>query len=197
MDWVTTSTILEDLRDFSNEAAWRHFVGRFRGPIARFATSLGLSDAQADEVSQDSLSVFAERYRAGRYDRQRGKLRAWLFGIAHKQVLKVRERERRQDQRMAGFQEGRDALESLPDPKTLVDFWNSQWEAFLIQECFRRVRLEYQPDSVRAFEIVVTEGRSPKEAAEEIGIPIKTVYNAKHRILKRIRELRMEIEETA
>jgi DNA-directed RNA polymerase specialized sigma24 family protein len=88
-----------------------------------------------------------------------------------------------------------EAILSIPDEKIVVDLWNQEWERFLVRECFRRVRAEYRPESVRAFDLVVREGWSPQEAAVEIGIDVKAVYNAKHRILKRMRDLRTEIED--
>jgi DNA-directed RNA polymerase specialized sigma24 family protein len=42
--------------------------------------------------------------------------------------------------------------------------------------------------------LTVREDRPATEAAEVLGVPLKTVYNAKHRILKRIRELRDEYD---
>ena len=42
--------------------------------------------------------------------------------------------------------------------------------------------------------MVVRDDRSPDEAAAALGLSIKSVYNAKHRILKRIRQLRAEYE---
>ena len=194
MDWVTTSTILEELRDYSNAAAWDDFVNRFRDPIVRFASSLGFDSSDAQDIAQDALLAFAEKLRSGRYDRARGRLHSWLFGIVYRQALKQRDANRRRDRHLAGA--GADlAAAELPDEKTLDGLWDMEWERFVVLECFRQARREFRPESLRAFELVVREDRSAQEAAEELGIPIKSVYNAKHRVLKRMRELRAELEE--
>jgi len=194
MDWVTTSTILEELRDYSNAAAWDDFVNRFRDPIVRFTSSLGFDATDSQDIAQDALLAFAEKLRSGRYDRARGRLHSWLFGIVYRQALKQREKNRRRDRLLAGagavLAEG-----ELPDEKTLDGLWDTEWERFVVLECFRQVRREFREESVRAFELVVRDDRSAQEAAEELGIPIKSVYNAKHRVLKRMRELRAELEE--
>jgi DNA-directed RNA polymerase specialized sigma24 family protein len=49
---------------------------------------------------------------------------------------------------------------------------------------------------VRAFELVVRDDRTPRQAAHQTGLTVRAVYNAKHRILKRIRELRTMLEAT-
>jgi RNA polymerase sigma-70 factor (ECF subfamily) len=197
VDWVTTSTILHDLRDYANDDAWRRLVERFRDPIVRFVEKLGFPEAEAEDVTQDALLAFAEKLRAGLYDRERGRLRSWLFGIVYKQALKQRERDHRRERPLRDAAAAERAMAELADEKTVADLWDTFWERFLARECFRQVRQEFGPDSVRAFELVVREDRSPQQAADEIGVPVKAVYNAKHRILKRMRELRAEIEEMA
>ncbi|HEY3246021.1 MAG TPA: hypothetical protein VGM03_21985 [Phycisphaerae bacterium] len=51
MEWVTTSTILERLRDFNDRSMWNRFCTRFRRPLVAFARRYGLSEAEADDVS--------------------------------------------------------------------------------------------------------------------------------------------------
>ena len=52
-----------------------------------------------------------------------------------------------------------------------------------------------QPLTFRAFELAALENRDASAVAAELGIDVKTVYNAKHRLLKRIRELRDSMEQ--
>jgi RNA polymerase sigma-70 factor (ECF subfamily) len=196
VEWVTTSTILRDLRDYANATAWSSFVGRFRDPIVRFAVGLGVPGAQAQDVAQETLAAFAESMRTGRYERERGRLRSWLFGIAYKHVLKERDRGRRREEPIGGDAEIEAALASTPDEKTAADTWNHHWEQFVLRESLAQVRREFRPESVTAFERVARDDRPPQEVADELGLPVKAVYNAKHRILKRLRELRADFEES-
>lgn len=195
MEWVTTSTIIRDLRDLSNQTAWRSFVDRFHGPVVRFVTGLGFSPEDARDVAQESLAAFADGLRAGRYDRDRGGLRAWLFGIAYKHVLRQRQSAGRRERLIDRGEDADRAAARVPDEKSAGDLWNTLWERFLVEECFRQVRLEFRPDNVRAFELIVKEGYDAGEAAEAVGTTTRAVYNAKHRILTRMRELRSQIEE--
>jgi RNA polymerase sigma-70 factor (ECF subfamily) len=96
---------------------------------------------------------------------------------------------------VGGADELEQALAALPDEKTAVDTWNVLWEHFLVRECMAQVRREFRPESVLAFERVVRDERTPQEVADELGTTVRAVYNAKHRILKRMRELRVELEE--
>lgn len=197
MEWVTTSTILRDLRDTSNDRAWRSFVDRFRTPVVRFAAAQGVPATQAEDVAQETLAALAESLRTGRYDRERGRLSAWLFGIAWKQVLKERARQRRSEHPIGDGADLERAAAAHADEKTAGDDWNTHWERFVAGECVAQVRREFPADAVRAFELIVRDELSPREAAARLGVPVKFVYNARHRIVKRMRALREELEEDA
>lgn len=194
MDWITTSTILHDLKDPANESAWRHFVHRFRRPVASFARKLGVSHADAEDVAQETLLAFLETVREGRYERERGRLSHWLFGIAYRQALRQRRRDARPEYPAPSRSGSRPFLDAVSDEDRAADLWNRTWDWFLVRECMDRVRREFHPDMIEAFSKVVVEERTPAEAAAELDVPVKSVYNAKHRILKRIRELREDLE---
>ncbi|MGD2108253.1 MAG: RNA polymerase sigma factor [Phycisphaerae bacterium] len=190
MDWVTTSTILGDLRNFENRAAWVRFVNRFRKPVVRFACRIGVPEWEAEDVAQETLVAFANAYRGGSYDRGKGRLSGWLFGIAYNQIL----RHRRAANRLPHKGES-SFLRNVPDEASASTLWDHEWEQSLLQNCLERASCEFESTTFRAFEMVVRDDRPPGETAELLGIPIKAVYNAKHRVLKRVRELRSEYEE--
>jgi len=188
--WITTSTILEGLRGLDDGDAWGMLVERFRGPILEFAGSMGLGPLDAEDIAQETLATFATAVREGRYDRARGRLRHWLFGIAHNQIRHHRRREARRHRILS-----RDEVEpdEMADPAA-SELWERSWDAFVAEACLRQVRVEFAPDTVRAFERVVLGERSPREVAPELGVDVKVVYNAKHRVLQRVREIRAELE---
>src|SRR5262245_42778033 len=89
-EWVTTSTVLKRLADFGDRDAWRTFDERFRAPIASFARKQGLSASDAEDVAQETLLGFAQAYKQGEYDKTRGRLSQWLFGIARRRMAQAR-----------------------------------------------------------------------------------------------------------
>ena len=166
MEWITTSTIIHDLRDLSNQTAWRSFVDRFHGPVVRFVGGMGFSQEDAQDVGQEALATFAEALRSGRYDRTRGRLRSWLFGIAYKHALRQRQSAARHERLIERGEAAERAVDEMPDEKFAGELWNTLWERFLVEECFRQVRQEFRSENVRAFELIVKEGYDAGEAAE-------------------------------
>ena len=188
MAWLTTATVLANLRDFDNREAWSSFADRFRQPVVSFARSMGLSQADAEDAAQETLLAFAEAYRRGQYDPAKGRLSKFLFGIAYRQALRAR----RVGAQVAPV--GTTVWSQVPDEHDASGIWDTEWERGLLDECLRQVRTEFEPSTFRAFELTVRDGKDASEAAAELGVAVKSIYNAKHRILKRIRELRGEYD---
>lgn len=193
-EWITTSTILSKLRDYDDRGAWERFVARFRGPIVHLALGQGMKSADAEDVAQETLLAFADGFRAGRFDASKGRLSRWLFGIAYRQILRSREARGRRSAVGVPADETANQLADLPDEAQATRSWDLEWERAILAQCLARARSEVEPRTFRAFELAALENRDAGAVAAELSIDVKAVYNAKHRLLKRVRELRESME---
>ncbi|HTW65324.1 MAG TPA: RNA polymerase sigma factor [Bryobacteraceae bacterium] len=75
-----------------DEAAFIEFYRRNQGTVYRFALQMSGQPEIAEEVTQDVFMALMAS--ASRYDRERGTVAAFLYGIARNLVLKALERER-------------------------------------------------------------------------------------------------------
>ena len=191
-DWVTTTTILADLKSDESGAAWKRLVDRFRRPIIAFALRIGLPPSEADDVAQDTLLAFLQNYRAGKYDREKGRLSSWLFGIAYRQAAGANRAAARSGSRMASDHSS--IIRNVPDEHTALVDWDAEWDQSILTECLTQVEREVDNATYRAFELTVRDGLSADEAAAVLGCNVKLVYNAKHRVLKRVRDIREGLE---
>lgn len=190
---LTSSLLLESLKNSSNQAIWQQYVDRYRPVIVNYGLRLGLSAADAEDAAQTVLVEFCTAYQQGKYDRQRGRLRDWLLGIARLQILNFRrKRHARGEVQMASS--GTHFFDRLPDDASLSAAWEEEWRSALMQQCLATVRTEVQDDTYRAFEKFALQGRSAEEVAAELGTTANAVFSTKRRILKRIRELLAELE---
>lgn len=192
---VTSMSLLEGLRDSGHRTVWADFVGRYRPLIVRFGVRAGLSEADAEDAAQSTLTVFATAYADGKYDRQKGRLRHWLFGIAAKHVSRARSGRRRREVQVCGQAGETDFFAGLPGENQLEDLWNKEWQEAVYRECLAEVRTNFDEKTVAAFELFTSSGQSAREVAERLGLTDNAVYLAKHRILKRIREILPAVEE--
>lgn len=188
----TSTALLEGLRDPENAAAWGAWVERYRPLVVRTARRAGFGAEEAEDVAQSTLLAFSQAYREGRYDRERGRLRTWLYGIA---LNKVREARRRRRVRTPADTAAAAALGELRAPEELEAIWEAEWRDAVLRQCMEEVRREVEARTFRAFELVAREGRDPAEVGAELGLSRDAVYAAKRRVLRRVRELAPAVEE--
>jgi RNA polymerase sigma-70 factor (ECF subfamily) len=187
----TTTALLEGLTDPEDEAAWQAFDARFRPVIVAFARRLGLEPEDAADAAQDTLARFLRSFREGRYDRDRGRLGAWIIGIARHCIADhLASRARRREQGLSSAGE-------LADDAALTRIWERECERQILHEAVGELRrvTRTDPRTVRVFEMLAFDQRRPAEIARELGISTNDVYLAKHRCLKRLRSIISELEQ--
>lgn len=191
--WDTHSVLLDKLARFDEASAWGLVDATFRAPLGALATRAGLDGGAAQDAVQDILVTFAAGLRAGRYDRTKGRLSAWLFGIARVEIANAL---RRQARRAEGDKRCTDdaSLSEVVDDE-FEQRWNEEWERHLLRRCLARVQLEVEPATYGIFVAAVLSGESAQAVARRHGVPITVVYNTKSRVAKRLHELRSELED--
>jgi len=84
---LTSTFLLEGLKEPENRTIWRSFDERYRPLINSYARrAFGLRIDEAEDSAQLTLTAFADAYRQGKYDRSKGRLSSWLLGIATRQI---------------------------------------------------------------------------------------------------------------
>ena len=183
---ITSTALLDGLHDPGNDDIWREFDGRFRPLLVSFGRRLGLSAADAADVAQETLLHFVRDYRAGKYDRSRGRLSAWLMGIARHRMQDVnRSRAARRETR------GESAIMTIPDESQFNEAWDAECRQAVLEEAMRELAetSRVSKRTLQAFRMHVVEQVSAEDAAARLGTTIRAVYLAKHRCLRRLREI--------
>ena len=189
----TTTDLLERLEDPANDEVWTAFDQRFRPIVIGMGRRLGLTEDDAADAAQETLTRFLTAYRAGKYDRDRGRLGGWITGIARHCIADLHRA------RAARREHG--GVSSVPEPLE-DDHLMAAWSAECEQEILRRGLDELRrgsrtdPRTIEAFELVAFEQQRPADVAERLELSVNEVYLAKHRCLKRLREIVRRLEET-
>lgn len=186
---TTTTLLLQGLRDPANSQAWAELDARFRPIITGFARGIGLCDADAADIAQQSLAEFARDYNAGQYNPSRGRLRTWLMSIARHSAAKVLAQRARR-----GLSLPMGAAAEIQDPASdarLTAIWNLEHERAVANEALRRLRTETRlaNHTIRAFELTALQAMTPEQAAAECGMTVAEVYVARKRVAEKLKEL--------
>ena len=183
----TSESLIVRVRDPSNRLAWDQFEQLYRPVIFRIARAKGLQHADAlDLVQQVLLSVAAA---IDRFEKRNDEVRFrnWLSRITRNAILKALTRMPRD--RAAGGSAVLNALSDMPanDPETdaLIDL---EYRRELFRRAAGKVRNDVQESTWLAFEFTALQHTSAHAAAKALGISTGSVYAARSRVMRRIRD---------
>jgi RNA polymerase sigma-70 factor, ECF subfamily len=213
---VTNTSLLIGLRDRNNEVVWKQFFGRYQPVLVSFARKLGLGESDALAAAQAALAGFVTTYREGGYERDKGRLRTWLFAIATQKIRELHPRSREQvstgtDAGGAACDEGTNAAGGGTKGSALGDghaggtaagdgengaaVWDAEWQELLVRQCVDEVRRQVKPKTMQAFERFVIQGQPAEKVAAELEMTENAVWIAQNRVATRMREIQKELEE--
>ena len=193
METITSTTLLQGLRDAGNTTAWRRFDERYRVMVVAYARKLGLSGSDAEDVGQETVVAFVRGYGDGGYDPCKGRLRSWLFSIAHHKAIDVLRRSARENV-LSARADGTRLLQGIPSREEAEERWEAEWRRFALRACLAEVAQRVQRKTYAAFELYVLQGWTVDAVAEHLHMSENAVYIAKNRIISRVRQLWPEME---
>jgi RNA polymerase sigma-70 factor (ECF subfamily) len=190
----TSESLIVQVRDPSNRAAWLQFEQLYRPVIFRIARAKGLQHADAlDLVQQVLISVSSA---IDRFEKQHeGVLfRNWLGRITRNAILKALSRRPRD--RASGGSDVLDVLNEIPaDPETEA-LINLEYRRELFQRAAQQVRGQSQEVTWLAFEMTELQQISIERTAALLQISTGSIYAARSRVMRRIRNTIQQLEES-
>ncbi len=194
MNTVTSTTLLDALLQADDSDGWKHFHERYWPMIVAFARKQGLADNDAEDVGQETVMAFVQSYGKGGFDRGKGRLRSWLFGIASHKCIDVLRRLMRENV-VCPETSGTCFLDRIPSADEMKKTWTAAWQQGVLKACLQEVAQEVQPKTYQAFDLYVLQNWSVEDVARKLGMTENAVYIAKNRVLSRARELLPRMEE--
>src|SRR5689334_22221633 len=83
----TRSTLLSRLKDWDDHASWKDFFDTYWKLIYATAIKSGLSDAEAQDVVQDTVVSVAKKMQEFKYDPALGSFKGWLLQLTRWRIL--------------------------------------------------------------------------------------------------------------
>jgi RNA polymerase sigma-70 factor (ECF subfamily) len=183
----TSVSLLDRLKAAGPDASdWNRLQGIYLPLISRWLGRVPGLGAEADDLAQEVFVVVIREI--PRFQRQReGSFRAWLRQVT---VNKVRTHRRRRNRRLTVGVDATDGfLNSLADPNgELAREWDLDHDRHVFEKLLAVVQLDFSSSTWEAFRQFAVEGVPASTVAEEMGLSVNAVLQAKSRILKRLRE---------
>lgn len=180
------------LRDHGNHEAWSEFVAIYEPVIYRLAGRRHVQDAEAREIVQEVLIRIARAI--DRFDpKSGGSFRGWLSQTTRRvavdrfRYMESREQATGGDKLDAFANLSEDARESTSKSQVENEF-DDEHRKQLFRHAAGQVKAMVAETTWIAFWETAVNNRSGEEVARQLGIQPGTVYVAKCRVLKRIRQ---------
>ena len=187
----TTTALLHGLHDPGNAAAWEEFDGRCRPLMVGVARRLGLSAEEAEDAAQAAMISFLKAYRAGQYDRTRGRLSAFVITILRSRAIDLRRRVRNRPD--AG--QAPDRFEQLVEAD-IERLWIDERQNQILRQAIDVLRADGADDRMlEAFELYGVGGVDIAQVTCRLGMTREAVYNAKYRITRRLQPIVARLDE--
>jgi RNA polymerase sigma-70 factor (ECF subfamily) len=189
----TNDKLLAAIKSPENLTAWEDFVVIYRPLIYRMARRRGMQDADAQDVTQVILAQVSSAIE--RYDPQPGsRFRNWLRRVARNAIVTALVRT--PEDLAVGGTDGQTYLNVQAQAASAIE---EELDVEMMREQYRRaaaiVRTEVNTETWLAFEMTTLQGVSCDEAARVIGKSVGTVYAARSRVIKRLRDQLTKIQE--
>jgi len=184
---LTRASLLVQIRDGANHAAWAEFVNLYGPVVYGFARKRGLQDADAADLMQDVLRSVSAAIGRLDYDRRQGTFRGWLFTITRNKVFNFLSARRIRPQ-AAGDTRTNRLLADEPDGHDGTDTWELEYQRRLASLAMDRVKGEFQENTWRAFWLTAVEGVPAADVARQLKMSPGAIYVAKSRVLARLKD---------
>ena len=172
------------LRNRTDEVSWQEFHERYGELLYRYARARGASAADAEDIVQEVEMYLFKAMEGFEYDTGKGRFRTYLrSAVVHAMGRKAKKQARQGQMLDPHTFDYLAAAQEAPEDRR----WETEWRLHRLRWALRAIAADVEPITLEAFRVHVLAGRSVQETAEQVGLSVDSVYQAKSRVLKRVK----------
>ena len=178
------------LKSPENGRAWSRFADLYTPLIFFWARKNGLGGHDAADLVQEVMTLVFQKIPEFQYDSRRS-FRGWL-----RKVTLNKHRERIRKKSLSIEDVGQSQLVNVPQKQNghaasddlASQTWDQDYSKQLVANAIDLMRREFAPKTWQALKLFVSTDRGATDIAKEIGVSPWTIYAAKSRLMKRLRQ---------
>ena len=184
----TSLTLLERAREH-DEHAWERLTALYAPLVYRVCRVANVAPHDAADVVQEVFTAASRSLGTFHRDQPGDSFRGWLLTVA-KNKIRDHFRRRAKSPPAAGGTAMQLQIQQVPELTWEKSGDGSQFDsdANLMRRAIDLVRDDFADKTWQAFWKTTIEGCDPQDVAQQLGISKSSVYQAKTRVLRRIRE---------
>jgi len=180
---VTRRSLVERLTDLGDQRKWQEFFETYWRLIYGVARKGGLTDAEAQDVVQETVITVAKNIT--KYEREAGSFKGWLLHITRwriadqfrKRAPAAKARTTRDDSRRATA-----TIDRVPDGFDLDAAWEEDWQRNVLAAALERVKRKIDAKHYQIFDCLIMKQWSVAKVAAELRVSTAQVYLVRHRV---------------
>ncbi len=178
-------------------AAWARLVVVFGPIVYRWCRCSGVRQADVPDITQDVFATVARGIGDFQRRKEHGSFRSWLATITRSRIRDFRRRDLRH-QCASGGSAAFERLRQIADSNQVSDDLDSSIseaniETSIAQRTMQIVRAEFEPTTWQAFWMTTMDDMTPAAVAQSLGQSLASVYQARSRVLRRLRQRLSEL----
>lgn len=172
-------------------AAWGRLVIAFGPIVYRWCRASGIRQDDAPDVTQEVFATVARGIANFERRKAEGSFRSWLATITRSRIRDFHRRTSRHEPALGGtdamlrIQQIADDLDSTISGENI--------ESPLARRTLDIVRAEFEPTTWQAFWMTTIDGLKASLVADRLGISLASVYQARSRVLRKLRQRLSEL----
>jgi RNA polymerase sigma factor (sigma-70 family) len=183
---ATRRSLVDRLANWDDRQRWQEFFDTYWKLIYSAAGKSGLTDAEAQEVVQETIITVAKKIDKLRYDPSVGSFKGWLLQITRWRIAdQFRKREPGQAKRVRSPDDRLTAtIDRVPDSNAvdLDALWEKEWQDNLFAAAITRIKKKVDPKQFQIFDCYVRKDWPAQKVASELNVSVGQVYLARHRV---------------
>jgi RNA polymerase sigma-70 factor (ECF subfamily) len=206
----TRESLLSRIRNWEDRESWQDFFDTYWKLIYGIARKAGLTDAEAQDVVQETVISVAKNIEGFRYDPAVCSFKSWMLQLTRWRIInQLKKSQRDQGRPAAAVSEARTAshpddtdrtpvLERVPDPAAfpLEAVWDEEWEKHLLTAALEQVKRQVDPAQLQLFDLYCVESWPAQKVAQTLGVSVGRVYLAKHRVGRLLKQKIQSLKRT-
>lgn len=189
----TRLSLIERLRDLDDQASWQEFFDTYWKLIYCAAVKGGLSDAEAEDVVQETIIGIARNMENFRYEPEVCSFKGWLMRVTRCRII---DHLRKASARRHAFvplstdtvtAEGEQLILGSAEDRAFEEVWDEEWQKNLLEAAMERVKRKVAPEHYQIFYLHSVKGMPARDIGELLGASVAKVYVVRHRLARLVK----------
>ena len=195
-------SLINRLKNLDDQGSWNEFFNCYWKLIYSVARKTGLTDAEAQDVVQETVLTVVRNIGGFDTDARRGSFRGWLLKITRWRIAdQFRKRSPEaalppRDRKGPGETSQTPTSHRIVDPASLniEAIWESDWEKNLFDIALENVRQQVDAGLYQMFDLHVIKEIPVARVAKKLGVKPPKVYFAKYKVSRLVKKEAKRLE---